>query len=381
MLAWVFLVFFLGTSPAHAGTDSMLTVSDPCVMEGTAANSTLVFTITAGEVPKGISFDYSTADCTATDADNDYEPTSGSRSLSTGETFMVSVTVNADAKVEDDETLKLNLTNIMVAGFPEKGSFQGTGTIKNDDCATLSIGDVSMAEGTGGTTIFDFDVTLSAAVDAPDGVKVDFSTTANSASSSSDFTSDSGCVTFTGTAGEMQTISVSVAADNLVEADETFFVDLSNPRAVGVDRKIDLDDSQGQGSIENDDRAIVQINDVTMNEGDAGLTVFPFQVTFSNPVDVEIKVGFATMDRTATLADNDYQMSSGLLCFDPNDTSETIPVNVVGDTNMEPTETFLVRLNDLLRNGRDIILDPNDGPEPDPNDPNDPNEPMGFFQV
>ena len=55
-------------------------------------------------------------------------------------------------------------------------------------------------------------------------------------------------------------------------------------------------------------------------------------------------VGFATVDGSAT-APADYAPASGTLSFAPGDTTETITVDVKGDTQAEPEETFLVDLS------------------------------------
>jgi uncharacterized repeat protein (TIGR01451 family) len=111
---------------------------------------------------------------------------------------------------------------------------------------TLSIGDVSVLEGNSGTTAVLFTVTLSST--SPQTVTVDFTTTSGTATSSnSDFNPVSGGLSFPpGTA--VQTLTVQVNGDALVEADEVFFVNLSNPINANVTA-----DHQGAVTILNDD--------------------------------------------------------------------------------------------------------------------------------
>ena len=166
---------------------------------------------------------------------------------------------------------------------------QGVGTITNDDAASYSIDDVPGRDRRG-TTTFTFTVTLDEAVAG--GSSVDYTTTDGSATiADSDYVSASGTLNFAGTAGETQTIDVTVNGDTTLETDETFTVDLSNPT-----NAVTISDAQGQGTIENDDAASYSINDVTQIETDSGTTTFTFTVTLNEAVAGGSSVDFATTD-------------------------------------------------------------------------------------
>ena len=89
-----------------------------------------------------------------------------------------------------------------------------------------------------------------------------------------------------------QTISVTINGDTKVEANETFNVLLSNATNGAT-----ISDSQGVGTITNDDVAViagsVSINDVTISEGDSGTKVATFTVTRSGGT-AAFDVNFAT---------------------------------------------------------------------------------------
>ncbi len=112
----------------------------------------------------------------------------------------------------------------------------------------------------------------------------------------------------------------------------------------------------------------ISIDDVTKNEGDAGTTAFTFTVTLSGASPDTVTVDFATADGTATVADGDYQSTSGTVTFVPGDTSEPITVLVNGDTKFEPNEDFFVNLSNPVNGvivdgqGKGTIL--NDDPVP-----------------
>ncbi len=65
-------------------------------------------------------------------------------------------------------------------------------------------------------------------------MSVDFSTANGTATvADNDYTAASGTLNFTGNAGETKTITVQVKADQKVEANETFVVNLANVAASG----------------------------------------------------------------------------------------------------------------------------------------------------
>jgi hypothetical protein len=110
----------------------------------------------------------------------------------------------------------------------------------------LFINDVSAVEGNSGTTDFDFTVNLSSPAGAG-GVTFDIGTAENTATSPSDFTA----LALTGLVipegNSSYTFSILVNGDTTAEADETFFVNITNVTGA------DVGDSQGQGTIVNDD--------------------------------------------------------------------------------------------------------------------------------
>ena len=119
---------------------------------------------------------------------------------------------------------------------------------------TVSIGDIARAEGTSGTTQFNFTITLSSA--STSSVSVAYSTADGTATAGSDFTATSGVLTFA--PGETQkTVVVNIIGDTALEPDEAFFVNLGSPtNAV-------LGDAQGQGTIQDDEVGadIFEVND------------------------------------------------------------------------------------------------------------------------
>jgi len=189
---------------------------------------------------------------------------------------------------------------------------------------TLSINDVTQAEGDAGQTAFTFTVTLSG--DPVNPVTVQFATADGTASvADSDYQPASGTLTFNPGGGLVQTVPVQVTGDTKVEPTEAFTVNLSNPANATIA------DGQGLGTIQNDDGTAIQIDDVERAEGDAATTAFVFTVSLTNPSVDTVTVDWATADGTATIADGDYAAGSGTVTFVAGDVEETVTVQVTGD--------------------------------------------------
>jgi beta-glucanase (GH16 family) len=97
----------------------------------------------------------------------------------------------------------------------------------------LSVEDITLAEGTGTTTNFEFTVKLDKASSSP--VTLSYLTIDGTARAAEDYTSASGTLTFAANEMEKKVI-VSVAADDGREADETFTIALSNASGAGYAR-------------------------------------------------------------------------------------------------------------------------------------------------
>ncbi|HEV7573468.1 MAG TPA: Calx-beta domain-containing protein [Thermoanaerobaculia bacterium] len=213
--------------------------------------------------------------------------------------------------------------------------FSACAAISTPVTPSISISDAQVVEGNAGTATMTFNVFLSAA--SASTVTASFATASGTATSGTDFTPNSGTVTFT--AGQtMQTINVSVLGDVTPEADETLLVNLTNPVNATIA------DNQGVGTIKNDDAlSALSISDITLAEGNSGTTSFDFTVTLSPVSAFPVTINYATADNTAIVG-SDYQPTSGALTFAPGQTTKTVSVLVNGDVTTEPNETFFVNL-------------------------------------
>jgi hypothetical protein len=85
------------------------------------------------------------------------------------------------------------------------------------------------------------------------------------------------------------------------------------------------------------------INDVTLNEGNAGTSQLLFTVSRTQNTTTG-SVNYATADNTATSA-SDYVAASGTINFAVGESSKQISVTVNGEASLESDETFFVNLS------------------------------------
>jgi CSLREA domain-containing protein len=85
------------------------------------------------------------------------------------------------------------------------------------------------------------------------------------------------------------------------------------------------------------------IADASLTEGNSGTTAMSFVVSLANATGAPVSVDFATAPGSAT-APTDFIASNGTLEFVGGTTTRTIAVQIVGDSVVEPDESFTVAL-------------------------------------
>ncbi len=198
--------------------------------EGSSGVTLRQFTVTLSPASAGpVSVQYATANGTAT-AGSDYGSVSGTLSFAAGQTTRtVEVPVFGDRLDEPDESFSLALSAPL--GGVVRGPSAAVATIVDDDAPGLAVGDVVAVEGRGVPSATRFTVTLAPA--AAGTVTVQYATHDGTATAGSDYAATSGTLTFA--PGETaKPVDVPVLADTLVEAPETFTLDLSAPSGAAV---------------------------------------------------------------------------------------------------------------------------------------------------
>ncbi len=208
--------------------------------------------------------------------------------------------------------------------------------------ATLSINDVSVAEGDAGSTLATFTVSLSQPA-GTSGVTFDIATADGTASAGSDYVVNSLTSQTIPAGSTTYSFDVTVNGDVAPEANETFFVNVTNVTGATVA------DGQGQGTIIDNDAPHLSIADVSHNEGNAGTTSYVFTVSLTQPAGASgVSFDIATADASAT-APSDYTSASLTgLTIPAGATSAIFTVLVNGDTTTEADETFNVNVTNVV---------------------------------
>lgn len=192
-----------------------------------------------------------------------------------------------------------------------------------------SVESVLAKEGDAGLTPMTFTVTRG---DGAGAASVQYSTVDGSAVVGTDYDSTSGTLNFAN--GETQkSVTVMIHGDKAQEADETLFLNLSNP--VGMI----LNTFQAVGTILNDDQAgILQFSAPTYSVSESVTTAF-VKVTRTGGSDGQVTVHYSTDDGSA-VAPDDYAITTGTLTFNTGETSKTIGIPIVNDSLSESDETI-----------------------------------------
>ncbi|OCY13638.1 MAG: calcium-binding protein [Microcystis aeruginosa CACIAM 03] len=318
-----------------------LAVSPSSVTEDGTTNLVYTFTRT-GSTTSALTANY-TVGGTATNG-TDYTSIPTSVTFAAGSaTATVTVDPTPDTTVEPDETVILTLA--AGTGYTVGTTTPVTGTINNDDSASISINDVTVSEGNSGTTNAVFTVTLSNPVDT--SVTLNYATANGTATTADNDYTAIATTPLTFNVGETsKTITVAVNGDTKVENNETFFVNLSNLQANG--RNVTITDNQGQGTINDDDSTVtsqLSINDITVVEGQNSNAILT--VTVNNPNSQPISVNYTTAPINAT-ANVDYTSQTGTLTIAPNTSTATISIPILNDNLNEPDEAFTVNLSNAV---------------------------------
>ena len=307
--------------------DPAISISDATITEGGALSFTVSLNRATNEA---VTVQYATANESAV-AGFDYTATSGTLTFPAGGGLQQNVSVNTtpDTLDEYNETLSIHLSSANNATIADDSA---TGTIDdNDPLPVLSIGDVTVNEGSGTATLT---VTLSPA--SGKYVALNYATANGSAVAGSDYTAASGTITFDPGQTTKQ-IVIAITPDALDEPNEVLYVNLSNPS------EATLTDDQGTLSITDDDPLpSLGISDGALLEADGNMA---FTVTLSAASGRPVSVHYTTSDGSAE-SPADYTATSAAVSIPAGQTSVQVLVPIKEDAVDEADEAFTVTLHD-----------------------------------
>lgn len=282
-----------------------------------------------------VAVDYETAVGTA-GAGSDYTSSHGTIEFDVGESSRtINVPILNDQRDEANETFAVTLFGASGAGLISPA--KATVTIVDDDPppAVKFSGSYSAHESAGNVTVT---VQLSTASDRT--VKVHYATSDGTATSSADYVSKVGTLTFN-PGQTSKTFDITIVNDNLYESDETVGLVLSSPvnAMLGTPAVSIL-------TLGDDDAAPLPVVDIVASDAstaEVGTDSGTFTITRSGSTVAALKVKYM-VGGTATPA-LDYTALLGTVVIAAGQSSVTIVVTPLDDTAAEGDETVIVTLS------------------------------------
>ena len=345
-----------------SATVSVAADADEKEDDGTDSKRTVTFTMTK-LAEDAVVVSYTTIAGTADGTD--YTHVSDTVTIPAGSlTATAVIDITPDGIVEDDEEFKVMITGVTpTSGIVTKGAVdEATLTIENDDSATVDVLDLAtpVLEGTSGTypgpygsTKATVDVELTGDVQDEFKVFLEAVGLTGHATHLDDQDGTTGFVTFPAgsKSGAIETFDVFIFADDIVEPEEAFTVDITSIDTLGSAADITEDTvalTTGEVIIEDDDVATISLVAPVGPTPEDGVVVGASIVLTGN-VQEAFTFELDTADGTATFLDGDYTPHAGTVAgFAPDavdgDTAFVF-VAATPDPKVESDETLDVTIS------------------------------------
>nr|WP_321405449.1 Ig-like domain-containing protein [uncultured Carboxylicivirga sp.] len=243
----------------------------------------------------------------------------------------VPVEVLADAIVEGDETVILNLVSTDNPEVSVGTTNSATITIADNDVATLSVAATTQATEDNSDGLF----TISSSQVLPDASLISFTIT-GSATSGVDYNAITSSITLPANQASV-TVPVEVIADILVEEDETVILTITG--SDNADHTIGTSD-QATITITDNDVATLSVFATTQAAEDISDGLF----TISTPATSNSATNITVAISGTATSGTDYTAISTTVLLPANSTSVTVPVEVLADAIVEGDETVILNL-------------------------------------
>ena len=339
-----------------------ITISDAFSFEGLDGITNIGFQVTMNAfVDQPVVVSFATADGSATVADNDYLPASGTVTFPANSTGVqiIQVAVRGDAVPEINETFGVQLMpNAVPYTAVSILDPTGMGMIANDDintCPTATGTTVPVAGDL--TTTYSLvsgcGITMATPApppppsDLPSGYTLNDTTVAYEVTTTAPY---AGPIVLTFkvplSVTEEQFARLRVLHGENGEFEDRTILAPDSPAPNFATREI----SARVTSLSPFIIAVAPLNslsisDVNLNEGNAGTVNANFTVSLSNPSASAVTVQYQTADGTATAGSDYTALPLTTLTFNPGEQSKTITVSIKGDTTVEAIENFFVNLS------------------------------------
>ncbi len=273
----------------------------------------------------------------------DYIAKSGTVTFNKGDIKkVVYISIIGDNDIEPHEYLKMKIWG---SSYIKRTTAQSK--IVNDDGSYPKLyfksSNFYITEGNSSTKNLNFEFKLNKP--AIKGSSFEYYTTDGTATVSDNDYLQISTTKYTFNGGEQSvTIPVTINGDIKIESDEYFYLQLKN-----ADR-VRFGSTNSKGHILNDDGSYPILkfdsNRYTISEGDSGEKSLNFTMTLDRPALKGSSFRYYTEDDTATVSDNDYlKISTTKYTFNGGERNITIPVIIKGDTKIEDSENFYLKID------------------------------------
>ena len=347
LFMFALLMSFIGTGNVWA--DHYNISIDPLDSVYVDEGGTLKFSVALDQPPQGgneIDVSYIVSDGTATVADSDYSPVSGTLTFSgTTDKLSFDVPTTSDSTNESDETVTVSYA---VAACLDGGGTACTasmaqtstnGTIRNNDYEVISFADIDVVEGVGYaelTVQLDRDV-------SGDPVEFAVTHTPGTAVDGNDYSAPASVLSIT-SGTDSGTISVPIIDESLIEPDEEFVVSISPTSG-----NVTVADSDATVRILIDDLYQIDLsNDFAVDVDDMTATVTVILSPVRQAGDT-VTVDYSTNDGTA-VNPTDYTTTTGTLEFSDTvtDNPQTITIPIKNDGAQTGAKSFTLDLSNIV---------------------------------
>ncbi len=322
-------------SPGGGGGDVRLSIGNVSVDEA-AGSATLEVTLSAVASRAITVTAFTRAPGSTATPGADYFGTTQTLSFAAGESSQsVSVIILDDTETEGSETIAVRLVNAVGAIIEDN---EGVITIDDNDSGgglpELTVQDLTVAEDVG---VAQVQVLLSQAPSAAVSVTV-FTRPTGTAAPGEDFFGNTQVLEFA--AGETtKSINIGIIDDTAPESDESLDVRLADATGATITDAVailSITDNDGGGAA-----AVLAVKDQSFSE-DIG--VASVTVTLTPAATVPVSVLAFTRATGSAQPGQDLYGKSETLEFAVGETTKTFDIPIINDTEVDPSETFEVRL-------------------------------------
>jgi len=329
-----------------------ISTADVAIAEPETGSTNATFTLTlSNRTSSTVTVNFATQSGTAT-AGTDYTTVSGTVTFAPNQlSSTIQVPILGDSNPEPQETFKLNLssaTNATLSTTSVAGFILNGQNLPSD--YSISANNLSISEGAAPNTVLTSFVISRTNEITPSSINYGLSGIATELVDYQVFgvtgdgiTTAAKTINFAAGA-KLATLTLQVFGDSAYELNEDINVTLANPNpASGTISK-----PSAITVIRNDDPIpSITGSNLTFPEGNIGRSSATFLATLTRASYQTVTVNYATADGTA-IAESDYAATSGSLTFAPGQTVRSLSVRIIGDTNIEPQETFKVNFSNPL---------------------------------